>query len=126
MASLASLSRSAPPSTRSGTSQQCSKLGGASWTSLLLLLTNFVGTHGFADLIIDTDMSVDVDDVGMLCAAHALVERGEANILAVVHDTGLPSGVGAIAAINEFWRRGNIMIGGYHGELGSPGASYEP
>lgn len=92
----------------------------------LLLLGSIAGTQGFADLIIDTDMSVDVDDVGMLCAAHALVESGDANILAVVHDTGLPSGVGAISVINEFWRRGNIMIGGYHGELGSPDASSDP
>lgn len=71
-------------------------------------------------------MSVDVDDVGMLCAAHALVQRGEAEILAVVHDTGLPAGVGAISAINEFWRRGNILIGGYDGNLGSPAATISP
>ena len=62
----------------------------------------------------------------MLCAAHALVQRGEANILAVVHDTGLPSGVGALSAINEFWRRGNIMLGGYHGSVGSPDVSWSP
>ena len=40
---------------------------------------------GVQDLIIDTDMSIDVDDVGMLCAAHALVDLGEARILAVLH-----------------------------------------
>ena len=32
-------------------------------------------------------------DVGMLCAAHALADRGEADILAVIHDTGLPVGI---------------------------------
>ena len=29
--------------------------------------------HKKIDLIIDTDMSIDVDDVGALCVAHALV-----------------------------------------------------
>ena len=52
-------------------------------------------------LIVDTDMSIDVDDIGALCAAHALADRGEAELLAVVHDTGLESGVGAIGVINR-------------------------
>ena len=45
-------------------------------------------------LIIDTDMSTDCDDVGALCIAHALEQRGEAELLAVVHDTGVATGVG--------------------------------
>ena len=39
-------------------------------------------------LIIDTDMSSDCDDVGALCLAHALMMRGEADLIAVVHNTG--------------------------------------
>lgn len=39
-------------------------------------------------LIIDTDMSTDCDDVGATCIAHALMDRGEVNLIAVVHDTG--------------------------------------
>lgn len=39
-------------------------------------------------LIIDTDMSTDVDDVAALCMAHALADRGEVEIAAVVHNTG--------------------------------------
>lgn len=50
-------------------------------------------------LIIDTDMSIDADDVGALCMAHALVDRGEAEILAVVHDTGYHLGAAAISVI---------------------------
>ena len=38
-------------------------------------------------IIIDTDMSIDTDDVGALCVAHALHDLGEASILAVTHDT---------------------------------------
>ena len=44
-------------------------------------------------IIVDTDMSVDVDDVGALCLAHALQDRNEAEILAVTHNTGLEQGV---------------------------------
>lgn len=39
-------------------------------------------------LIIDTDMSTDCDDVGATCIAHALMDRGEVDLIAVVHDTG--------------------------------------
>lgn len=75
--------------------------------------------HPFVELIIDTDMSIDVDDVGMLCAAHALEDLGEANIVAVVHDAALPTGVGAISAINHYYQRDDIPIGAYFGSIGS-------
>jgi len=68
-------------------------------------------------LIIDTDMSVDVDDVGALCLAHALADRGEANLLAVVHDAGYPHGVGAVSVINRFYNR-DVPIGAYKGSFG--------
>ena len=51
-------------------------------------------------LIIDTDLSVDVDDVGMLCLAHALADANEATILAVLHDAGTLHGVGAICKVD--------------------------
>ena len=54
-------------------------------------------------LIIDTDMSIDVDDVGALCVAHALQDLGEAQILAVTHNTGLDQGVGAISVITNYY-----------------------
>ena len=41
----------------------------------------------------------DVDDVGALCIAHKLADRGEADILAITHDTGLEHGVGAISVV---------------------------
>eukprot|EP00966_Prymnesium_polylepis_P144165 3328259-Prymnesium_polylepis.1 len=46
-------------------------------------------------LIIDTDLSIDVDDVGALCAAHALADLGKVDLLAVVHDTGFDAGIAA-------------------------------
>ena len=64
-------------------------------------------------------MSVDVDDVGMLCAAHALSDLGEMSILAVVHDANLDTGVGAISAINNYFSRSQIPVGAYRGPIGS-------
>ena len=45
-------------------------------------------------LIIDTDASFDVDDVVAICLAHGLERRGEAKILAIVHDAGIPGMAG--------------------------------
>ena len=77
------------------------------------------------DIIFDTDMSIDVDDVGALCALHALADRGEANLLAAVHNSASPRGVGALAVLNSWYGRGDIPVGFYGGRVGDPaGTSY--
>jgi hypothetical protein len=81
---------------------------------------------GRVPIIFDTDMSIDVDDVGALCVAHALADRGEAEILATTHNTGLPEGVGAISVINYFYGRGHIPIGAYRGRIGRPSETPAP
>eukprot|EP00966_Prymnesium_polylepis_P187422 4345372-Prymnesium_polylepis.1 len=60
---------------------------------------------GVVNLLIDTDMSIDVDDVGALCVAHALADRGEAHILAVLQNTGFESGGAAVSIVNKFYVR---------------------
>jgi hypothetical protein len=77
------------------------------------------------DLIISTDLSIDVDDVGALAVAHALVDRGEARLLAIVHDTGLHEGPGAVAVINDWYRR-DVPIGVNRGVVGAPEFSALP
>ena len=67
-------------------------------------------------LIIDTDMSTDVDDVAALRMAHALADLGEAEILAVVHSTGLFSVINPV--INHYYGRDQIPIGAYKGQFG--------
>ena len=74
--------------------------------------------HATVDLVIDTDMSIDVDDVGALCIANALVDAGEAHLLAVTHDTANTFGVAAIAAINSYYGRSAVPIGTYNGDVG--------
>ena len=74
---------------------------------------------GAVPLIIDTDMSTDVDDVGALCVAHALADGGEATLLAVMHNADVSLGVGAIASINRYYGRDNLPVGAYAGEIGT-------
>lgn len=71
-------------------------------------------------LIIDTDMSFDVDDVGAVCLAHALADRGEAELVAVVYDSGYPAGIGAVSVLNEYYGRGaSVALGSYKGRFGA-------
>jgi inosine-uridine nucleoside N-ribohydrolase len=77
------------------------------------------------NLIIDTDLSIDVDDVGAVCLAHALADRGEVNLLAIVHDSGANLGVGALSAINEYYGR-SLRLGAYRGPIGAPNGSERP
>ena len=69
-------------------------------------------------LIIDTDMGFDVDDVGAICLANALVDLGEANILAIVHDTGFDKGIGGVSSINNYYGHNDILLGAYKGKFG--------
>lgn len=79
-----------------------------------------VSTCALPRLFIDTDMSSDVDDVCALCMAHALADRGEVEIIGVAHNTGLPSGVGAVSVLNHFYGRDSIPIGAFKGAFGDP------
>ena len=63
-------------------------------------------------------MSFDVDDVGAVCVAHALADRGAAEIIGIVYDSGYPYGVGAIDALNHYYGRPNIPLGSYKGPFG--------
>ena len=69
-------------------------------------------------LIIDTDIGAFVDDVGAICSANALQDLGEAEIIAVVHDTGFIKGVGGISALLGYYRRATVPLGAYKGIFG--------
>jgi len=77
---------------------------------------------GPVKLIVDTDMSCDVDDVLALALALQLDARGETQVLAVLHNTGLRSGVGAVSVINHYYGRDDIPIGAYNGSFDDPGS----
>ena len=74
-------------------------------------------------VIFETDMCTDVDDVGALAMLHALADVGEAEILAVSFNEAHPSAANAICAINTWYKRGDIPIGIYKGDLADPDES---
>lgn len=74
-------------------------------------------------IIFETDMTFDVDDVGALAMLNALADSGEASILAVMYNEVHVSGAVAIAAINTWYGRGDIPIGVFEGELHRPDQS---
>jgi len=74
-------------------------------------------------VILDTDMCLDVDDVGALATLNALADQDEAEILAVCFNEVHKSGAAAIDAINTWYHRGNIPVGIYKKSLYAPDSS---
>ena len=64
-------------------------------------------------LILDTDMSGDADDAGTLALLHALADRGECELLAVLTNRKDKTNASAAAvdAINTYYGRPDIPIG---------------
>src|SRR5512132_2023593 len=64
------------------------------------------------NIILDTDMHTDCDDVGALAVLHALADEGKVRIVAVMHTAPAPFGPRCVDAINTYYGRGNIPVGG--------------
>jgi inosine-uridine nucleoside N-ribohydrolase len=69
------------------------------------------GTDQPVPIILDTDFSPDVDDVGALAILHAFADQGEADILGVVISSGDSCAPRAVATVNHYYGRPNIPIG---------------
>ncbi len=63
------------------------------------------------DVIFDTDMGNDVDDVLALGLIHALESRGECRLLAVTITKNEPLAAAFTDAVNTFYRRPDVPIG---------------
>ena len=74
-------------------------------------------------IIYETDMCLDVDDVGALAMLHGLANNDEAEILAVCFNEIHPAAAEAIDAINTWYGRGNIPVGIYTKDLPDPDPS---
>ena len=75
------------------------------------------------NVIVETDMTLDVDDVGALAVVHALVDRKDAQLLGVSFNEIHPDGVRGIAAINAWYDRIETRIGRFNGTLQNPDES---
>ena len=91
--------------------------------ALLCMEAQGAGADQPKKVIYETDMCLDVDDVGGLALLHALADKGEVEILAVTFNEVHPSGAAAIDAINTWYGRGGIPVGIYKGNLAAPDTS---
>ena len=70
-------------------------------------------------IILDTDMGGgscrDVDDVGTLCMLNALVDNGEAELLAVMVNTMPSACTAAVSVLQRYYGRDEVPIGAYKG-----------
>jgi len=74
-------------------------------------------------LILDTDFSSDVDDLGDVALACAMHKLGLVNLLCVSCDTSADKSPGAIAATLKWWGVTTPQIGTWKGSAFDPGAS---
>ena len=95
-------------------------------TALLLLLA--AGSGALAteqspapvQLIIDTDLGFDVDDVGAIAVAHALADAGKVDLIAVVCNTGRDACIVGVDIVNTYYGRANTTkVGSFKGKFGS-------
>ncbi|HZF66381.1 MAG TPA: nucleoside hydrolase [Chitinophagaceae bacterium] len=63
------------------------------------------------NIIFDTDIGPDVDDVGAVAVLHALADKGEATILGMLCNTTSEWGAPCLNALNTYYGRADIPIG---------------
>lgn len=79
---------------------------------LFLLLTSVCfGQQRPVNIIFDSDMGPDYDDVGAITILHALADKGEAKILATVASTRYDGVAGVMNVFNTYFKRPHIPIG---------------
>lgn len=62
-------------------------------------------------VILDTDIAGDYDDVGAMALLHALADKGEANILAVISCNAYGTTVPTISVLNTYFGRPDLPVG---------------
>lgn len=71
------------------------------------------------NLILDTDLGPDYDDVGAMALMHALADSGQVNILAVVSSNKDERVISCIEVLNTYFNRPDIPVGAPKSEGGA-------
>lgn len=74
-------------------------------------------------VIYETDMTLDVDDVGALAVLHGLQKEKKVSLLGVCYNEVHAAGPAVIDAINTYYGRGTLPIGIYQKQLADPDPS---
>lgn len=90
----------------------------------LFLESNDVRAEKPPLLILDTDLSSDVDDVGAVALLHGLANQGRVRILAMMISSGDQWSVPCLNAINTWYGRPDIPIGMIKGKSVSHESKY--
>lgn len=76
------------------------------------------------NILLDTDIGPDCDDVGALALLNLYADAGCCNILGIGHCTSNPYGAGVIDAICRYYGRPDVSIGTYSGKDFLSGEQY--
>lgn len=68
-------------------------------------------THNTPNIIFDTDIGPDYDDIGAIAVLHALADSGECEILATVASDAHPSIAPTIEVFNRYFGRDSLPVG---------------
>src|SRR3979490_1957305 len=81
----------------------------------LLLYGGLIGaqqnSQGKANIIFDSDMGPDYDDVGAITLLHAFADEGRATILATMASTKYEGVAAVLNVFNTYFKRPGIPIG---------------
>jgi len=77
----------------------------------LLLASVCFGQQKPANIIFDSDMGPDYDDVGAITILHNLADKGEAHILATMASTRYDGVAGVMNVFNTYFKRPGLPIG---------------
>lgn len=81
-------------------------------TALLLTgLTAYNQHHAGVNIIFDTDMGPDYDDVGAMALLHAMADNGECNIVATIACNKHPYIAAVLNTINTYFKKPAIPVG---------------
>ena len=78
---------------------------------LLTGVTAFTQQHPPVNIIFDTDMGPDYDDIGAITLLHAMADSGECNILATIACNQHPYIAAVLNTMNTYFKRPNIPVG---------------
>ena len=84
-------------------------------------IASLLATSALAEvknLIVDTDMGLDVDDMAALAVAHYYADQGKVNLLGTMHSTACPLGIAAVHVVNSYYGRRHLPLGAYKGDFG--------
>ncbi len=75
------------------------------------LLTSFNKKRPHVNIILDTDIAPDYDDVGAMALLHAFSDEGDATILATISSNAFETTGPTLSVLNTYFNRPNIPIG---------------